>query len=174
MKYTESCSPSDHTISAFSEPGRQTVSDPMAQKPSESMQCTDRLSSSTVNHVIIEFVMYCGRAVFICYPVYLLGYLGINISWVLLCVFMLTYWKKNRQWKVARITSAIDLVDNEKRAIKTELRSALPMASWVCSVFLLQPKLLREVFNHHTSSSSTNAVMHDTVTHQLLTLMSKS
>uniref|UniRef100_A0A3P8NSP9 Extended synaptotagmin-like protein 3 n=1 Tax=Astatotilapia calliptera TaxID=8154 RepID=A0A3P8NSP9_ASTCA len=89
------------------------------------------LSSSTVNHVIIEFVMYCGRAVFICYPVYLLGYLGINISWVLLCVFMLTYWKKNRQWKVARITSAIDLVDNEKRAIKTELRSALPMASWV-------------------------------------------
>uniref|UniRef100_A0A3Q4HCA6 Extended synaptotagmin-like protein 3 n=1 Tax=Neolamprologus brichardi TaxID=32507 RepID=A0A3Q4HCA6_NEOBR len=93
--------------------------------------CTDRLSSSTVNHVIIEFVMYCGRAVFICYPVYLLGYLGINISWVLLCVFMLTYWKKNRQWKVARITSAIDLVDNEKRAIKTELRSALPMASWV-------------------------------------------
>ncbi|XP_035764917.1 extended synaptotagmin-3-like [Neolamprologus brichardi] len=103
----------------------------MAQKPSESIQCTDRLSSSTVNHVIIEFVMYCGRAVFICYPVYLLGYLGINISWVLLCVFMLTYWKKNRQWKVARITSAIDLVDNEKRAIKTELRSALPMASWV-------------------------------------------
>lgn len=159
MKYTESCSPSDHTISAFSEPGPQTVSDPMAQKPSESMQCTDRLSSSTVNHVIIEFVMYCGRAVFICYPVYLLGYLGINISWVLLCVFMLTYWKKNRQWKVARITSAIDLVDNEKRAIKTELRSALPMASWVCSVFLLQPKLLREVFNYHTSSSSTNAVM---------------
>uniref|UniRef100_A0A3P9CI44 Synaptotagmin SMP domain-containing protein n=1 Tax=Maylandia zebra TaxID=106582 RepID=A0A3P9CI44_9CICH len=105
MKYTESCSPSDHTISAFSEPGPQTVSDPMAQKPSET--------------------------VFICYPVYLLGYLGINISWVLLCVFMLTYWKKNRQWKVARITSAIDLVDNEKRAIKTELRSALPMASWV-------------------------------------------
>uniref|UniRef100_A0A3P9CHR7 SMP-LTD domain-containing protein n=1 Tax=Maylandia zebra TaxID=106582 RepID=A0A3P9CHR7_9CICH len=107
-----------------------TVSDPMAQKPSESMQCTDRLSSSTVNHVIIEFVMYCGRAVFICYPVYLLGYLGINISWVLLCVFMLTYWKKNRQWKVARITSAIDLVDNEKRAIKTELRSALPMVQF--------------------------------------------
>uniref|UniRef100_A0A3P9CHS2 SMP-LTD domain-containing protein n=1 Tax=Maylandia zebra TaxID=106582 RepID=A0A3P9CHS2_9CICH len=69
-------------------------------------------------------------AVFICYPVYLLGYLGINISWVLLCVFMLTYWKKNRQWKVARITSAIDLVDNEKRAIKTELRSALPMVQF--------------------------------------------
>ncbi|XP_019208704.1 extended synaptotagmin-3 isoform X1 [Oreochromis niloticus] len=103
----------------------------MAQKTAESIQCTDRLGSSTVNHVIIEFVMYCGRAVFICYPVYLLGYLGINISWVLLCVFMLTYWKKNRQWKVARITSAIELVDNEKRAIKTELRSALPMASWV-------------------------------------------
>ncbi|KAL3970297.1 gamma-aminobutyric acid receptor subunit delta [Sarotherodon galilaeus] len=102
----------------------------MAQKTAESIQCTDRLGSSTVNHVI-EFVMYCGRAVFICYPVYLLGYLGINISWVLLCVFMLTYWKKNRQWKVARITSAIELVDNEKRAIKTELRSALPMASWV-------------------------------------------
>uniref|UniRef100_A0A669BD78 Extended synaptotagmin-like protein 3 n=1 Tax=Oreochromis niloticus TaxID=8128 RepID=A0A669BD78_ORENI len=119
------------TVSAFSEPGPQTVSDPMAQKTAESIQCTDRLGSSTVNHVIIEFVMYCGRAVFICYPVYLLGYLGINISWVLLCVFMLTYWKKNRQWKVARITSAIELVDNEKRAIKTELRSALPMASWV-------------------------------------------
>ncbi|XP_069554960.1 extended synaptotagmin-3 isoform X1 [Brachyistius frenatus] len=94
-------------------------------------ETTDKLSPSAVNRILMEFLIYFGRAVFVFYPVYLTGYLGLSISWVLLCMLMLTWWQKNRQWKGARIGTAIDFVDNETRVIDTELKSALQMASWV-------------------------------------------
>ncbi|KAL3970298.1 hypothetical protein ACER0C_028095 [Sarotherodon galilaeus] len=88
-------------------------------------------SSSAITQILIDFLIYCGRAMLIFYPVYLTGYLGLSISWVLLCMFVLTYWKKNRQWKDARIGSAIELADSEIQVVNTELKSALQMASWV-------------------------------------------
>ncbi|CAI5656796.1 extended synaptotagmin-3 [Oreochromis niloticus] len=114
-------------------PGPVSTSSPvqgagLGESPSMS---TEKLSSSAVNRMLMEFLIYCGRAVFVFYPVYLTGYLGLSISWVLLCMFMLTWWKKNRQWKDARIGSAIDFVDNEKHTINTELKGSLQMASWV-------------------------------------------
>lgn len=92
----------------------------------------ERLTPSAVNRIMMEFLIYFGRAVVVFYPVYLTGYLGLSISWVLLCMVMITWWKKNRQWKDARIGSAIDFVDNETHVISTELKGSLQMASWVC------------------------------------------
>ncbi|XP_076603114.1 extended synaptotagmin-3 [Chaetodon auriga] len=92
---------------------------------------SERLNSSAVNRILMEFLMYFGRAVFVFYPVYLTGYLGLSVSWVLLCMMMVTWWKKNRQWKDVRIGTAIDFVDNETHVVNKELRSALQMASWV-------------------------------------------
>lgn len=92
----------------------------------------EKLSPSAVNRVLMEFLVYFGRAVFLFYPVYLTGYLGLSISWVLLCMMMVTWWKKNRQSKDVRIGTAIEFVDNEKQVVHKELRSALTMASWVC------------------------------------------
>ncbi|XP_018537762.1 extended synaptotagmin-3 [Lates calcarifer] len=92
---------------------------------------TEKLSTSAVNRILMEFLVYFGRAVFVFYPVYLTGYLGLSISWVLLCMVMITWWKKNRQWKDARIGTAIDFVDNETHVINKELHNTLQMASWV-------------------------------------------
>lgn len=92
----------------------------------------EKLNSSAVNRILMEFLMYFGRAVFLFYPVYLTGYLGLSISWVLLCMMMVTWWKKNRLSKDVRIGTAIEFVDNEKQVVHKELRSALKMASWVC------------------------------------------
>ncbi|KAF3842870.1 hypothetical protein F7725_001719 [Dissostichus mawsoni] len=64
-------------------------------------------------------------------PVYLTGYMGLSISWVVLCMVMVTWWKKNRQWKDARIGGAIHFLDNETSVVNKELHSALQMASWV-------------------------------------------
>ncbi|KAM4559122.1 extended synaptotagmin-3 [Odontesthes bonariensis] len=91
----------------------------------------EKLSPSSVNHMLMEFLIYFGRAMFVFYPVYLTAYLGFSISWVLLCMLMITWWGKNRQWKDARIGTAIDFVDNETRVINTELKDSLQMASWV-------------------------------------------
>ncbi|XP_067115308.1 extended synaptotagmin-3 [Osmerus mordax] len=88
------------------------------------------LSPSAVNQMLMEFLMYFGRAILFFYPVYLTGYFGFSISWVLLCMMMITWWKKNRKWKDVRIDSAINFFDNEKQVIIKELKT-LNMASWV-------------------------------------------
>lgn len=93
----------------------------------------EKLSPSAVNRLLMELLMYFGRAAFLLYPVYLSGYLGFSVSWVLLCMVMVTWWKKNRQWKDSRIGTAIEFVDNESQVVHKELRSALQMASWVCT-----------------------------------------
>uniref|UniRef100_A0A3Q3W519 C2 domain-containing protein n=1 Tax=Mola mola TaxID=94237 RepID=A0A3Q3W519_MOLML len=90
----------------------------------------EKLSPSTVNRMLMEFLRYFGRAMVLLYPVYVTGYLGLSISWVLLCMVMATWWKKNRQWKDARIGTAIEFVNNETQVVHKELRSALQMASW--------------------------------------------
>lgn len=92
---------------------------------------TEKLSPSAVNHILMEFLMYCGKAALVFYPVYLTGYLGLSISWVLLCMVMVTWWKKNRQRKDVRIGTAIEFVDNEAQVICNELKT-MNMATWVC------------------------------------------
>uniref|UniRef100_UPI003AAF52BC extended synaptotagmin-3 n=1 Tax=Centroberyx gerrardi TaxID=166262 RepID=UPI003AAF52BC len=92
---------------------------------------TEKLSPSAVNQILMEFLAYCGKAIVVFYPVYLTGYLGLSISWVLLCMMMLTWWKKNRKWKDVRIGTAIEFVDNETHVINKELSNALNMATWV-------------------------------------------
>ncbi|TNN79436.1 Extended synaptotagmin-3 [Liparis tanakae] len=91
----------------------------------------EKLSPSAVNRIMMELLAYFGRAVFLLYPVYLTGYLGLSVSWVLLCMVMATWWKTNRQRKDARFGTAIDFVDNETHVVNQELRSALKMATWV-------------------------------------------
>ena len=92
---------------------------------------THSLSPPAVNQMLMEFMMYAGRAFVVFYPVYLTGYFGLSISWVLLCMMMVTWWKKNRQWKDVRIGTAIDFADNEALQINRELTKSLSMATWV-------------------------------------------
>lgn len=106
-----------------------------ASRPVEGLELggdgSEKLSASSVNRILTEFFMYFLRAMVLFYPVYLTGYLGLSVSWLLLCMLMVTWWKKNRQWKDSRIGSAIDFVDNEKQVVSTELKNSLQMASWV-------------------------------------------
>ncbi|XP_077472659.1 extended synaptotagmin-3 [Stigmatopora argus] len=92
---------------------------------------SEKLSPSNVNRILTEFFVYFLRGVVLFYPVYLTGYLGLSVSWLFLCVLMVTWWKKNRQWKVSRVGTAIDFVDNEKEVVNTELKKSLQMASWI-------------------------------------------
>lgn len=112
----------------------------------------EKLNSSAVNRILMEFLMYFGKAVALFYPVYLTGYLGLSISWVLLCMMMVTWWKKNRQWKDARIGTAINFFDNEAEVVSKELENSLQMASWVCM------KLLLLIFKHPCSIKDPNCV----------------
>ncbi|XP_061548739.1 extended synaptotagmin-3 [Phycodurus eques] len=92
---------------------------------------SEKLTPSNVNRIMTEFFVYFLRGVVLFYPVYLTGYLGLSVSWLLLCMLIVTWWKKNRQWKHSRIGTAIDFVDNETQVVSTELKKSLQMASWI-------------------------------------------
>ena len=91
-----------------------------------------KLTPTAVYQILMECLLYFGNAALVFYPVYLTGYLGLSVSWVLLCMMMITWWKKNRQWKDLRIGTAIDFVDEETQIIHKELKKTLKMATWVC------------------------------------------
>ncbi|KAL0184258.1 hypothetical protein M9458_019954, partial [Cirrhinus mrigala] len=99
------------------------------QEPPISTGNPEGLSVKDVNQMIMEFLMFMIRAIVLCYPVYLTGSLGLSISWILLSMLMWTMWKNNRKWKVQRIDTAIDFVENEKDVINTELK-AMNMPAW--------------------------------------------
>ncbi|KAJ8252798.1 hypothetical protein GJAV_G00205700 [Gymnothorax javanicus] len=94
------------------------------------MQNEEEYSVSAVNHIMMEFLMYVGRAFLFLYPVYLTGSLGLSISWVLLCLMMWTWWRRNRKHKDIRLDTAIDFLQNERTVISNELK-ALNMPVWV-------------------------------------------
>ncbi|KAL0964087.1 hypothetical protein UPYG_G00318380 [Umbra pygmaea] len=87
-------------------------------------------SPNAVNQLLMEFLMYTGKALLLFYPVYITGYLGLSISWVLLCMVIMTWWTKNSKWKHNRIGSTLNFLDNERQLIQKELKS-LNMATWV-------------------------------------------
>uniref|UniRef100_A0A3B3SP28 Extended synaptotagmin-like protein 3 n=1 Tax=Paramormyrops kingsleyae TaxID=1676925 RepID=A0A3B3SP28_9TELE len=85
---------------------------------------------AAVNQMPMEFLMHFGKLLLVLYPVYLTGYLGFSISWVLLCLLMWTLWGKNQRSKSARLDTAVGFVEDEKSVIKRELK-ALNMPAWV-------------------------------------------
>uniref|UniRef100_A0AAY5ET71 SMP-LTD domain-containing protein n=1 Tax=Electrophorus electricus TaxID=8005 RepID=A0AAY5ET71_ELEEL len=88
------------------------------------------LRPSDVNRLLLEFFMYMGKAILIFYPVYLIGSLGMSISWILLSLVIWSLWEQNRKHKDIRIDTAIDFLENESCVIKTELKT-LNMPAWI-------------------------------------------
>ncbi|KAJ8255904.1 hypothetical protein COCON_G00197680 [Conger conger] len=93
-------------------------------------QNQEEYSVNSVNHILMEFLMYVGKAFLCLYPVYLTGSLGLSISWVLLCLMMLTWWRRNRKYKNVRLDTAITFLENERTVISKELKT-LNMPAWV-------------------------------------------
>nr|XP_015214151.1 PREDICTED: extended synaptotagmin-3 isoform X1 [Lepisosteus oculatus] len=96
---------------------------------SESLEDTS-YSTSAVNQMLMEVLLYFGRAFVFLFPVYLTGYLGLSISWVLLCLMLWTWWRRNRKVKSTRLDTAIDFLENERFVINEEMK-ALNMPAWV-------------------------------------------
>uniref|UniRef100_A0A3B1IRP5 Extended synaptotagmin-like protein 3 n=1 Tax=Astyanax mexicanus TaxID=7994 RepID=A0A3B1IRP5_ASTMX len=90
----------------------------------------ERLTPSDVSHVLLEFLMYMGKAILLLYPVYLTGSLGLSISWVLLSLLVWNMWEKNRKHKDVRIDTAIDFLENEFNVIKGEMKT-LNSPAWI-------------------------------------------
>ncbi|KAJ1071139.1 hypothetical protein K5549_016154, partial [Capra hircus] len=68
-----------------------------------------------------ELYAFAARVLFCLAPVYLAGYLGLSITWLLLGVLLWMWWRRNRRGKLGRLAAAFEFLDNERQFISREL-----------------------------------------------------
>ncbi|XP_064420030.1 extended synaptotagmin-3-like isoform X2 [Latimeria chalumnae] len=83
-----------------------------------------------VNQLVLEMLVYLGRALVYLFPVYLAGYLGLSLSWVLLGLFLWMSWRRKRKGKQGRLTNALELLEDEKVTIAKQI-SQQELPPWV-------------------------------------------
>ncbi|XP_040860235.1 extended synaptotagmin-3 isoform X2 [Ochotona curzoniae] len=76
-----------------------------------------RLSSQ----LLPELYAFVARVLFYLAPVYLAGYLGLSITWLLLGAGLWMWWRRNRRGKLGRLAAAFEFLDNERHFISREL-----------------------------------------------------
>ncbi|XP_069472713.1 extended synaptotagmin-3 [Ambystoma mexicanum] len=87
-------------------------------------------SPNAVNLLLLEMLSYLCRAVFYLVPVYLAGYLGLGLSWVLIGLLLLMWFRKNKSGKLARLSAACEVLYDEKLAISSHIGTH-QLPAWV-------------------------------------------
>ncbi|KAM5293154.1 extended synaptotagmin-3 [Ctenodactylus gundi] len=85
-----------------------------------------RLSSQ----LLPELYAFVTRVLFYLAPVYLAGYLGLSITWLLLGALLWMWWRRNRRGKLGRLAAAFEFLDNERQFISRELRGQ-HLPAWI-------------------------------------------
>ncbi|XP_008150942.2 extended synaptotagmin-3 [Eptesicus fuscus] len=73
------------------------------------------------SQLLPELYGFVARVLFYLAPVYLAGYLGLSITWLLLGALLWRWWRRNRRGKLGRLAAAFEFLDNERQFISREL-----------------------------------------------------
>lgn len=82
------------------------------------------------SQLLPELYAFVARVLFYLAPVYLAGYLGLSVLWLLLGVLLWMWWRRNRRGKLGRLEAAFDFLNNERQFISRELRGQ-HLPAWV-------------------------------------------
>lgn len=99
---------------------------PGAQRSQRAPSPETRLSSQ----LLPELYTFVARVLFYLAPVYLAGYLGLSITWLLLGALLWMWWRRNRRGKLGRLAAAFEFLNNERQFISRELRDQ-HLPAWV-------------------------------------------
>nr|XP_021492296.1 extended synaptotagmin-3 [Meriones unguiculatus] len=77
-----------------------------------------------------ELYGYVARVLFYLAPVYLAGYLGLSITWLLLGALLWMWWRRNRRGKLGRLEAAFEFLEHEREFISRELRGQ-HLPAWI-------------------------------------------
>ncbi|XP_067843394.1 extended synaptotagmin-3-like [Heptranchias perlo] len=92
----------------------------------------DELGESSANPLVpglMDLLTHFAKAFVYLFPVYLTGYFGLSLTWIVFGLLMWIWWKRNRSWKFARLQAAFQLLEDEKFVITNEIKHDLP--AWV-------------------------------------------
>ncbi|XP_054451808.1 extended synaptotagmin-3 [Pteronotus mesoamericanus] len=73
------------------------------------------------SQLLPELYTFVTRVLFYLVPVYLAGYMGLSIIWLLLGALLWMWWRRNRRGKLGRLAAAFEFLENERQFISREL-----------------------------------------------------
>lgn len=76
---------------------------------------------------------FVARVLFYLAPVYLAGYLGLSVTWLVLGALLWMWWRRNRRGKLGRLEAAFEFLEHEREFISRELRGQ-HLPAWVSRV----------------------------------------
>lgn len=77
-----------------------------------------------------ELYSFVARVLFYLAPVYLAGYLGLSVTWLLLGALLWMWWRRNRRGKLGRLEAAFEFLEHEREFISRELRGQ-HLPAWI-------------------------------------------
>lgn len=77
-----------------------------------------------------ELYSFVARVLFYLAPVYLVGYLRLSVTWLLLGALLWMWWRRNRRGKLGRLEAAFEFLEHEREFISRELRGQ-HLPAWV-------------------------------------------
>ncbi|XP_069634280.1 extended synaptotagmin-2 isoform X1 [Haliaeetus albicilla] len=114
-------------------PGAGSVTDPAAAEKAAAAAAGDSvpeppppLLSVDVTGLVSQFA----RSFVLIFPVYVLGYLGLSFSWVLIALCGLFWIRRHRGGKTSRLGRALAFLEDEEEAVRLSVSSA-DLPAWV-------------------------------------------
>lgn len=110
-------------------PGAGTATDPAAAEKAaagDSVPEPPPLLSVDVTGLVSQFA----RSFVLIFPVYVLGYLGLSFSWVLIALCGLFWIRRHRGGKTSRLGRALAFLEDEEEAVRLSVSSA-DLPAWV-------------------------------------------
>nr|DBA19527.1 TPA: hypothetical protein GDO54_015349 [Pyxicephalus adspersus] len=79
---------------------------------------------------VLSVVRSVCRVLLLLLPVYVVGRLGLSVTWLLIGLFLWTFWNRNKKNKLARLRAAWGLLDNESLEVTRGLNGQ-QLPAWV-------------------------------------------
>ncbi|XP_069504086.1 extended synaptotagmin-2 isoform X2 [Ambystoma mexicanum] len=87
-------------------------------------------SKSMISVDIVGLLSQFGKTFVLIFPVYVLGYLGLSFSWLLVALAVFFWCRKNRGAKGSRLSRALAFLEDEEKSIKRAICTA-ELPPWV-------------------------------------------
>ncbi|KAM6102903.1 extended synaptotagmin-2 isoform 1-T1 [Theristicus caerulescens] len=111
-------------------PGAGSATDPAAAEKAAAGDAVPEPPPPLLSVDVTGLVSQFARSFVLIFPVYVLGYLGLSFSWVLIALCGLFWIRRHRGGKTSRLGRALAFLEDEEEAVRLSVSSA-DLPAWV-------------------------------------------
>ncbi|XP_074756035.1 extended synaptotagmin-2 isoform X1 [Athene noctua] len=111
-------------------PGAGSATDPAAAEKAATEDSVPESPPPLLSVDVTGLVSQFARSFVLIFPVYVLGYLGLSFSWVLIALCGLFWIRRHRGGKTSRLGRALAFLEDEEEAVRLSVSSA-DLPAWV-------------------------------------------